>query len=100
MIVIVSLAGHTVFEFRDETGGRHALKLDRRSLLFISGEARYGWEHYIPHRREDWINGVLVPRPPRRVSFTFRERRNREEGCTGCGFPHYCDWTEGIDLQN
>ena len=91
LIVIVSLAGHTIFEFRDGGGGRHALRLDRRSLLFISGEARYGWEHYIPHRREDWVNGRLVPRPPRRVSFTFRERRDRGEGCTGCGFPQLCD---------
>ena len=91
IIVIVSVAGHTVFEFRNDSNGRHALMLAPRSLLIIHGEARYGWEHYIPHRKEDWINGELVQRPPRRVSFTMRERRRKGEGCSNCQFKHYCD---------
>ena len=39
----------------------------------MAGPARYEWQHYIPHRKNDLINGVLIPRSKRRVSFTFRQ---------------------------
>ena len=56
---------------------RAAIYLPPRSLLVLSGEARYRWQHYVPHRRRDRVAGEAAPRPrePRRVSFTFRERR-------------------------
>eukprot|EP00899_Mesostigma_viride_P012474 jgi/Mesvir1/21227/Mv06663-RA.1 len=67
---------------------RRALLLPPRSLLVLSGEARYRWQHYIPHRKADTINGVVVPRSPRRVSLTFRSIR---KGPCCCGFPRQCD---------
>jgi hypothetical protein len=32
-------------------------------------------QHYIPHRKADWVNGQLMPRAARRVSLTFRQVR-------------------------
>lgn len=49
-----------------------------------AGEARYAWQHYIPHRKSDLAAPAcgegppeLVPRAARRVSFTFRQARPR-----------------------
>ena len=45
-----------------------------------AGEARYCWQHYIPHRKSDLVAAAqpggapqAVPRAQRRVSFTFRQ---------------------------
>lgn len=59
-------------EFRQGTASR-ALLVPARSLLVMSGESRLAWAHYIPHRKGDWVDGALVPRPQRRVSLTYRE---------------------------
>ena len=59
-------------EFRRE-GQAFALLLPPRSLLVMAGLARYCWQHYIPHRKADWVNGCLLPRASPRVSFTFRK---------------------------
>ncbi|KAJ7546816.1 hypothetical protein O6H91_08G055800 [Diphasiastrum complanatum] len=67
---------------------RRVLYLPQRSLLILSNEARYGWHHYIPHHKEDVVNGEKVPRSSRRVSFTFRKVRL---GPCYCQFPHLCD---------
>ncbi|CAK9870761.1 unnamed protein product [Sphagnum jensenii] len=67
---------------------RKALFLPQRSLLIMSEEARYAWYHYIPHHKLDDINGQIVSRGPRRVSFTFRKVRSGP--CT-CIFPEQCD---------
>jgi alkylated DNA repair dioxygenase AlkB len=48
------------------------LHLPARSLLVLSGDARYGWQHGIAPRRSDRIDGQLVQRG-RRVSLTFRQ---------------------------
>jgi alkylated DNA repair protein alkB family protein 8 len=45
--------------------------LPNRSLLILSGDARYKWLHGIRPRKSDKVNGLLIPRQ-RRVSFTFR----------------------------
>lgn len=50
---------------------RKCVLLPRRSLLVISGEARYHWSHGIAPRKQDQVMGQLVPRG-RRVSLTFR----------------------------
>jgi alkylated DNA repair protein alkB family protein 8 len=73
---------------------RAAIYLPPRSLLVLSGEARYRWQHYVPHRRRDRVAGEAAPRPrePRRVSFTFRERR---EGRCACAWPAACDSRRG-----
>ena len=46
--------------------------LPRRSLLVLSGEARYEWGHCISSRMQDKRNGILIPRG-KRVSLTFRQ---------------------------
>lgn len=71
----LSLAGPCVMEFRRGDAQRIALLLPPRSLLIMAGEARYGWCHYIPHRRSDTVAGERTPRAARRVSFTFRKAR-------------------------
>ena len=53
------------------TDDRISLRLEPRSLLILSGEARYDWTHAIPARKSDVIKGVRQPRT-RRVSLTFR----------------------------
>lgn len=45
--------------------------LEPRSLLVLSGEARYQWKHGIAARMSDKIDGLALPRS-RRLSLTFR----------------------------
>ncbi|KAK9095699.1 hypothetical protein Scep_027168 [Stephania cephalantha] len=106
-IFSLSLAGPCIMEFRrysqgarfpsfatDEKGNssenclRKALFLPPRSMLVLSGEARYAWHHYIPHHKVDVVQGHNLRRGTRRVSFTFRKVRN---GPCCCEFPQYCD---------
>ncbi|KAF3780782.1 Alkylated DNA repair alkB-like protein 8, partial [Nymphaea thermarum] len=51
---------------------RKALFLPSRSMLLMSGEARYAWHHYIPHHKVDIVGSDIIQRG-RRVSFTFRK---------------------------
>ncbi|CAI5519360.1 unnamed protein product [Closterium sp. Naga37s-1] len=67
---------------------RRVLFLPPRSLLVLTGEARYAWSHYIPNHKIDHINGQDFPRAPRRVSYTFRRVRF---GPCGCAYPEFCD---------
>ncbi|CAI5967633.1 unnamed protein product [Closterium sp. NIES-65] len=67
---------------------RRVLFLPPRSLLVLTGEARYAWSHYIPNHKIDHINGQVFPRAPRRVSYTFRRVRF---GPCGCAYPEFCD---------
>ena len=36
---------------------RASILLPPRSLLVLTGEARYRWQHYIPHRKRDVVVG-------------------------------------------
>ncbi|GAQ85696.1 hypothetical protein KFL_002490140 [Klebsormidium nitens] len=110
-IVSLSLAGPTVMEFRrqcqeaqapdgssstDTTDGlleRRCLFLAPRSLLVLTGEARYAWQHYIPHRKSDLVRGEIVLRGRRRVSLTFRKVRT---GPCRCEYPESCDSQQGV----
>ncbi|CAI0410308.1 unnamed protein product [Linum tenue] len=104
-IFSLSLAGPCIMEFRqyvvasstemeaDHSHGssnliRKAIYLPPRSMLLLSGEARYAWNHYIPHHKIDLVDGTVINRSLRRVSFTFREVRR---GPCQCEFPQYCD---------
>ncbi|KAL2630227.1 hypothetical protein R1flu_014913 [Riccia fluitans] len=108
-ILSLSLAGSCVMEFRrysDESKDesririagdkelgknqmeRRALFLPPRSLLLLSGEARYRWHHYIPHHKIDHVNDEVVERGSKRVSFTFRKVRR---GPCKCKFLQDCD---------
>ena len=75
LIFSLSLAGPCIMEFRKYENGdwlprvgssavtkigspeddsnflRRAIYLPPRSLLLLSGEARYAWHHYIPHHK-------------------------------------------------
>jgi SAM-dependent methyltransferase len=98
-IVSLSLAGDVVMEFTHAAaeGGLPAaaasrrqvtIHLPRRSLLVLRGEARHAWEHYIPKRKTDKVDGLLVQRG-RRVSATFRCVRPPSSPCR-CAWPSVC----------
>jgi len=91
-ILSLSLLGGTVMEFRREGYEHRALYLPPRSLLIMYDEARYAWQHYIPHRKNDNVEGVLTPRGEMRMSYTFRERRT---GACACVWPEACDSRSG-----
>lgn len=88
-IFSLSLAGPCIMEFRRYQGGnwpsnpaimhednlenfanvsRRSLYLPPRSMLLISGEARYAWHHYIPHHK---VSNIL-PSSTFLLDFHFR----------------------------
>ncbi|KAG6477894.1 hypothetical protein ZIOFF_061326 [Zingiber officinale] len=67
---------------------RKAIFLPSRSMLLMSGEGRYAWNHYIPHHKVDIIGDKQIRRSSRRVSFTFRKVR---QGPCRCAYKQYCD---------
>lgn len=69
-IASLSLGSSCVMEFtQGET--KIPLLLEPRSLVILSGEARYRWKHSIPARKTDKHGGEVIPRG-RRISLTFR----------------------------
>ncbi|KAF5735144.1 alkylated DNA repair protein alkB 8 [Tripterygium wilfordii] len=112
LIFSLSLAGPCIMEFRrySEEAGllealsttdiemersgqcsdflRKAIYLPPRSMLLLSGEARYAWQHYIPHHKIDLVKESVIRRGARRVSFTLRRVRR---GPCQCEYPQYCD---------
>jgi alkylated DNA repair dioxygenase AlkB len=54
-----------------KSGESRDIRLAPRSLLVLSGEARYEWRHGIPARKSDLWEGARIQRG-RRVSLTFR----------------------------
>ncbi|KAJ2158683.1 hypothetical protein GGF46_003579, partial [Coemansia sp. RSA 552] len=64
-VVILSLASPVEMVFRNPSGSTdatHTVDLKPRSLVLMTAEARYGWEHCIRIRRSDLINGRVRPR--------------------------------------
>ncbi|MGH1455214.1 MAG: alpha-ketoglutarate-dependent dioxygenase AlkB [Alphaproteobacteria bacterium] len=51
---------------------KHDVFLEKRSLIVLSGEARYKWKHAIPARKSDIVDGIKLERQ-RRISVTFRK---------------------------
>jgi alkylated DNA repair dioxygenase AlkB len=77
-VVSISLLSACVMDFRRVADGRReSLLLEPRSLLVLSDEARYEWEHGIAPRKKDRWRGGPVPRS-RRVSVTFRQVKPRQ----------------------
>lgn len=71
-VVSLSLLSPYVMDFRHRaTGRKERLLLEPRSLLVLSDEARYGWEHGIAARKKDAWQGLPLQRG-RRLSVTFR----------------------------
>ena len=73
-VVSLSLLAPCVMDFRHvETEQQESLLLERRSLLILSDEARYQWQHGIARRKNDRWHGMVIPRA-RRLSVTFRKQ--------------------------
>jgi alkylated DNA repair dioxygenase AlkB len=71
-VVSLSLLAPAVMDFRHATDGRReSLLLEPRSLLMLSDEARYDWQHGIARRKNDRWQCQRMPRA-RRLSITFR----------------------------
>ncbi|XP_071951542.1 tRNA (carboxymethyluridine(34)-5-O)-methyltransferase alkbh8-like [Antedon mediterranea] len=92
----LSLGSQVVMLFTHPSGRQVPLVLPPRSLLVLSGEARYLWSHGIISRKSDVVptkdglsEGALtvVPRGVR-TSFTFRSVKWTP--CK-CAFPERCD---------
>jgi alkylated DNA repair dioxygenase AlkB len=71
-VASLSLASSCVMQFTHaESAQVERLLLEPRSVLILSGEARWAWRHEIPARLIDEWEGQQRPRS-RRVSLTFR----------------------------
>jgi alkylated DNA repair dioxygenase AlkB len=87
-VVSISLLSECVMSFRQpSTGQQESLLLERRSLLILSDEARYQWQHGIARRKNDRWHGLLIPRS-RRLSITFRLTKNGRGDTAPPGPPH------------
>lgn len=72
-IASLSLGSDAVMEFiNPNTNQKVPILLEQRSLVLLSGSARYEWQHKIPARKTDKINNQITARK-RRISMTFRE---------------------------
>ncbi|MFO0389301.1 MAG: alpha-ketoglutarate-dependent dioxygenase AlkB [Alphaproteobacteria bacterium] len=72
-IASLSLGSPCVMDFtHSKTGEKSSLLLEPRSLLVLSGDARYAWQHAIAGRKMDRFNGQAIQRT-RRISLTFRK---------------------------
>ncbi|MDX1975202.1 MAG: alpha-ketoglutarate-dependent dioxygenase AlkB [Rickettsiales bacterium] len=72
-IASLSLGSSCVMDFtHSKTGDKSSLLLEPRSLLVLTGDARYVWQHAIAGRKTDRHNGQIIQRA-RRVSLTFRK---------------------------
>lgn len=71
-IASLSLGSACVMDFTHaNTGEKQSRLLEPRSLLILSGDARYHWQHAIPARKTDKWQGQTILRA-RRISLTFR----------------------------
>ena len=73
-LISISLNGGTVMQFRNVKDPKQRKKLvylPPRSMLLMSKDARYEWEHMIVSRMSDTHNDVVLPRKLR-VSLTLR----------------------------
>lgn len=71
-IASLSLGSACVMGFSHvTTGEKQSHLLEPRSLLVLSDDARYHWQHAIPARKSDKWYSETIPRA-RRISLTFR----------------------------
>lgn len=71
VIISVSLLSSCVMQF-SKNEERQEILLQPRSILLLSGEARYSWKHGIKAVKNDKWEDSIIPRK-RRVSVTFRK---------------------------
>ena len=71
-IFSLTLNASTVMELTNtQNNMKKLIHLAPKSLLVLSGDARWTWEHMIVSRKTDLINGQLIPRQLR-LSLTLR----------------------------
>ena len=73
-IASLSLGGGVVMQLKSlqNQNKKYQLWLEPRSLLVLSNDARYFWQHGIPARKTDVLSGEKRTRT-RRLSLTFRK---------------------------
>ena len=75
-IISLSLGGFCILNFQKSADTMETEKipllLSPRTLIVMTGEARYNWYHGIPERKADKFNGNMYKRN-RRISITFRK---------------------------
>ena len=72
-IASLSLGSPCVMDFtHSKTGEKSSLLLEPRSLIVLTGDVRYVWQHAIAARKNDRFQGQIISRT-RRVSLTFRK---------------------------
>jgi alkylated DNA repair dioxygenase AlkB len=71
VVASLSLGSDAVLDFRSSAGQSGSLLLRARSMVVLSEDARYRWQHGIVGRKRDKIGGLEFSRE-RRVSLTFR----------------------------
>lgn len=71
VIISISLLSSCVMQFSKGTE-KHELLLQPKSILLLSGEARYHWKHGIKAIKNDKFQNTVIPRE-RRISITFRK---------------------------
>lgn len=70
VIASLSLGSPAIMQF-SKGNEKQEIYLEPRSLIILSGSARYEWQHAIPARKTDIVNGFKIERN-RRLSLTFR----------------------------
>lgn len=70
VIASLSLGSPAVMQF-SKGNEKQEIYLEPRSLIVLTGPARYEWQHAIPARKTDIVNGFKIERG-RRLSLTFR----------------------------
>lgn len=72
-IASLSLGSSCIMGFtHSKTGEKQSQFLEPCSLLVLSGDARYQWQHAIASRKTDKHQGRIIQRT-RRISLTFRK---------------------------
>jgi alkylated DNA repair protein alkB homolog 8 len=95
-IISISLGSPIVMKFIDKTNNQtSSMYLPERSLLVLSGEARYKYSHGISWRKTDCNPCGEIIKRRTRVSITLRNIRKNNEPCN-CKWPNLCDSQEGI----
>ncbi|XP_014284279.1 alkylated DNA repair protein alkB homolog 8 [Halyomorpha halys] len=92
-ILSLSLLSDVVMEFEKcDKQNKASVLIPRRSLLIISGEARYYWTHGIIPRKSDVVYdaviGLCTKSREKRISCTFRKIRT---GNCYCNYSIACD---------
>lgn len=72
IIVSLSLGSSCIMELSNpQTQDKQEIQLDPCSVIVLAEDARYVWQHAIPARKSDVLDGIRTERA-RRVSLTFR----------------------------